>query len=158
VRVTARIGGLALAVVVAGLGLACGRDSQGQEAGRRDPELDRKGEEMLPRVAEFAHLPAQGMPAARRADAATLEAYLLERIEAEYPGDMLENVALAYQTFGLLPDTVDLRALLVDLLLEQAVGYYDPARDVLATTRARRSRRRWRGMRWPRCWPSSTPR
>lgn len=131
VRVTASIGGLALAVVVAGLGLACGRDSQGQEAGRRDPELDRKVEEMLPRVAEFAHLPAQGMPAARRADAATLEAYLLERIEAEYPGDMLENVALAYQTFGLLPDTVDLRALLVDLLLEQAVGYYDPARDVL---------------------------
>jgi hypothetical protein len=131
VRAGARSAALMLTVALACLGLACGENSQGQEAGRRDPELDRKVEEMLPRVAEFAHLPEGRVPAARRADAATLEAYLLERIAVEYPGDMLENLALAYQTFGLLPDSVDLRTLLVDLLLEQAVGFYDPARDVL---------------------------
>lgn len=130
-RAGASFAALTLAVALACLGLACSRNSQGQEAGRRDPELDRKVEEMLPRIAEFAHLPAGRVPAARRADAATLEAYLLERIATEYPDDMLEDVALAYQTFGLLPDSVDLRALLVDLLLEQAVGYYDPGRDVL---------------------------
>ncbi len=67
----------------------------------------------------------------RRADAATLEAYLLERLDAEYPGDTLEHLAAAYRFFGLIPDTVELRRLLVDLLLEQAIGYYDPARDVL---------------------------
>jgi hypothetical protein len=32
----------------------------------------------------------------------------------------------AYQELGLLPDTLDLRALLLDLYTEQVVGYYDP--------------------------------
>jgi hypothetical protein len=55
----------------------------------------------------------------------------VERLEAEYPGQTIENLAAAYKAFGLLPDTIDIRALLVDLLLEQAIGYYDPARDML---------------------------
>lgn len=119
---------LAMAVVLAG---ACGRGSEGQEAGRRDRALERKVEALLPELERLSHLPARQAPGVRRASAATLERYLLERLDAEYPGDTLERIALAYRTFGLLPDTVDLRGLLVDLLLEQTVGYYDPARDVL---------------------------
>jgi hypothetical protein len=37
----------------------------------------------------------------------------------------------AYRLFGLLPDTLDLRAYLLDLLEEQIAGYYDPATKVL---------------------------
>ncbi len=111
--------------------VACGRNSEGQEATRRDPKLERKVEEMLPRIKEFSHLAAESVPAVRRSSSETLEAYLLERLDVEYPGDTLESMAAAYQAFGLLPDTVNVRGLLVDLMLEQAVGYYDPARDIL---------------------------
>lgn len=110
---------------------ACGRDSSGQEEGRRDRRLEARVTELLPRIEELSRLEAREVPAVRRSRRETLEAYLLERLDAEYPGKKLENVAQAYKSFGLIPDTVDLRRLLVELLLEQAVGYYDPVRDVL---------------------------
>lgn len=112
-----------------GLAAGCGRASEGQEEGGRDAELEARVEELLPTVAELSHLPVRRVPAVRRASAATLEAYLLARMAAEYPGDSLAHLTQAYQAFGLLPDTVDLRELLVELMLEQAIGFYDPGRN-----------------------------
>jgi hypothetical protein len=40
-------------------------------------------------------------------------------------------VVRTYARLGLVPDTIDLEPLLRSLLLEQVVGYYDPARDTL---------------------------
>ncbi len=122
---------LALAALSVLLVAGCGGDSEGQEPIRTDAELERRVEALLPRIEEFAHLAALRTPAVRRSSAATLEAYLLERLDIEFPGDTLEQLAAAYQAFGLLPEDVELRSLLVDLLLEQAIGYYDPMRDVL---------------------------
>ena len=118
-------------LMVASWVVSCGEGSAGQDGARRDPELERKVEELLPQVEELSYLTAARVPEVRVADAATLEAYLLQRIEAEYPEGRLESLARAYQKFGLLPDDVDLRQLLVDLVLEQTLGYYDPARDIL---------------------------
>ncbi len=130
-RSGARLLVLVLAGAAALLGVSCGRDSEGQEAARLDMELERKVAEILPRVETYAALESKRVPVVSRASARTLEAYLLERLESEFPGDSLENLALAYELFGLIPDTIDVRRLLVDLMLEQAVGFYDPARDVL---------------------------
>jgi len=121
--------GLALPILY--LALACGRETEGQEAARLDSDLDRRVQELLPDIEAYSGLPMQRVPAVRRADSETLETYLLERLETEYPGDELEALASAYRAFGLIPDTLDVRRLLVDLLLEQAIGYYDPVRDVL---------------------------
>jgi hypothetical protein len=38
----------------------------------------------------------------------------------------MRGMERAYQALGLLPDTLDLRAFLLDLYVEQVVGYYDP--------------------------------
>lgn len=43
----------------------------------------------------------------------------------------LAGTEQAYKRFGLLPDTMDLRAFLLDLLTEQVAGYYDPSTKVL---------------------------
>jgi hypothetical protein len=43
----------------------------------------------------------------------------------------IQGVEAAYKRFGLLPDTLDLRQFLLDLLTEQVAGYYDPKTDVL---------------------------
>jgi len=127
--------GLAPAVLALSLAAACGRDSEGQEAVRTavrtDAELERRVEELLPQIEEFARLKALETPAVRRSTGTALETYLLEQLDAEFPGDSLDRVAAAYRAFGLVPDTVDLRQLLVDLLLEQAIGYYDAVRDIL---------------------------
>ncbi|HSG82764.1 MAG TPA: hypothetical protein VLC48_10960, partial [Gemmatimonadota bacterium] len=80
---------------------ACNRTSEGQEPGRRDAELEARVAEMLPQLEGFAHLPALRTPAVRRSSAATLESYLLDRLDQEYPGDKLDDLTLAYQAFGL---------------------------------------------------------
>lgn len=43
----------------------------------------------------------------------------------------LAGTERAYKRFGLLPDSIDLRSYLLDLLEEQVAGYYDPATRVL---------------------------
>ncbi len=43
----------------------------------------------------------------------------------------LAGTEQAYKRFGLLPDSIDLRSYLLDLLEEQVAGYYDPATKVL---------------------------
>ncbi len=43
----------------------------------------------------------------------------------------LAGTEAAYKRLGMIPDTLDLRAFLLDLLTEQVAGYYDPATRVL---------------------------
>lgn len=122
----------AILALVATLVTGCGEKSRGQgTAGEKDPQLDELVAALLEEIEGYSYLEAEAVPVARRASSETLRAYLLERLEAEYPGESLARVELAYRTFGLIPDTLDLRAFLVELLLEQAMGYYDPVRDVL---------------------------
>lgn len=47
----------------------------------------------------------------------------------------LAGLESAYKRFGLLADSVDLRAVMIDLLTEQVAGYYDPATRVLYVLR-----------------------
>ena len=41
------------------------------------------------------------------------------------------GIEAAYKRFGMVPDTMDLKKFLVDLLTEQIIGYYDPKTKVL---------------------------
>jgi len=57
--------------------------------------------------------------------------YLLDRLEKDFSVSRQEGVTAAYRLLGLLPDTLDLRALLLELYTEQVAGYYDPESRVL---------------------------
>src|SRR6185295_15782090 len=52
--------------------------------------------------------------------------YLMRKLDQELPPARLHGLEQAYRLFGLLPDTLQLRSLLVDLYTEQVAGYYDP--------------------------------
>jgi hypothetical protein len=60
-----------------------------------------------------------------------LEAFLVAEMAEQLPPDRLDAVVRVYARLGLVPDTIELEPLLRSLLLEQVVGYYDPARDTL---------------------------
>lgn len=60
-----------------------------------------------------------------------VHAYLLQKIANELPPEELERTTIAYRLLGLIPDTLDLGALLLDLYTEQIVGFYDPLTDSL---------------------------
>jgi hypothetical protein len=52
--------------------------------------------------------------------------YLIRKLDQELPPSKIRGLQAAYRLFGLLPDSLDLRALLLDLYTEQVAGYYDP--------------------------------
>jgi hypothetical protein len=55
-----------------------------------------------------------------------VRAYVLHKLDQELPSDKARGLQAAYRLLGLLPDTLDLRTLLLDLFTEQIVGYYEP--------------------------------
>jgi hypothetical protein len=63
-----------------------------------------------------------------RADA---RRFVEQRLAEELPPERLEGIRLVYVTLGVVPDTLDLHALLLDLYTEQVLGYYDPRTETL---------------------------
>ncbi len=61
----------------------------------------------------------------------SLEVYLKQELEEQFAGDRIRNLVRVYARLGLVPESLDLEPLLSRLLLEQVVGFYDPASDTL---------------------------
>jgi hypothetical protein len=57
--------------------------------------------------------------------------YLLIKLKEEFPPERQEAVEAVYRLLGLLPDSIDLRVLLLELYSEQVAGYYDPETSTL---------------------------
>lgn len=103
--------------------------------GPQEARWSREAREMLPELARLANLEVKAEPIVRETDAEGLRRYLEARLEENFPGDLLDRIAATYVWLGLLPDTLDLRALLVELYQEQAIGFYDPRDDAFYVRR-----------------------
>ncbi len=55
-----------------------------------------------------------------------VHAYLVNKLDEELTPTRLRGLQAAYRLFGLLPDTLELRPLLLDVYSEQVAGFYDP--------------------------------
>ncbi len=113
--------------LVAASTLACraGEQVQWQE------KLQQLAVELTPGVESAVGLTFRYPPkvAARTRD--EVHQFLIEKLESELPPDEIERTMLAYRIFGLIPETLDLGKLLLDLYTEQIVGFYDPGTDSL---------------------------
>ncbi|MGH7476491.1 MAG: hypothetical protein ACRELD_09395 [Longimicrobiales bacterium] len=120
-RVRSRITHQALlALLLCWLPLAC----RAQEPS--DPEIAAVITELLPRIEEISGLEARDSIRFARRPAAELRRYIEDQITEQLPPEELRAVREVYTLLGLIPDTIDLRALLLDLYGEQVLGYYDP--------------------------------
>ena len=52
--------------------------------------------------------------------------YLTGRLREDFPPEREEGIGAVYRLLGLIPDTLDLKQLLLDLYTEQVAGFYDP--------------------------------
>jgi hypothetical protein len=122
-RMAGRVG--ALAVIAAGtLALA---DCRGQSRGAgEDTVLARLVDSLKVPVERAAGLKFRQSPQSALRSREQVRAYLLAKLDEELPPPRLRGLETAYRLFGLLPDTLSLRALLLDLYTEQVAGYYDP--------------------------------
>jgi hypothetical protein len=88
--------------------------------------LSRMVDSLRGRVERATGLQFRSPPRSALRTRAEVRAYLLRKLDEELPSSKLEGIETAYRLFGLLPDTLELRPLLLELYTEQVAGYYDP--------------------------------
>ena len=116
----------ALAMALLGLGACRGRQpAQGGEA------IARLVDSLVPAVEKAAGLKFHTPPRSAVRTRDQLRAYLLQKLDEELPAERARGLQATYRLLGLLPDTFDLRALLLDLYTEQIVGFYEPDSTML---------------------------
>lgn len=127
-------GVIAAFLVAAGLAACGGADAADERvAGETsaDTALRRLAADLLPAAERRSGLLARGPIQLATRSREDLEAFLVAQMAEQLPPDRLDAVVRTYARLGLVPETIDLEPLLRSLLLEQVVGYYDPARDTL---------------------------
>lgn len=82
--------------------------------------------DVIPRIEKTVGLTFKSPPNVAVRTRQQVRAYLQDKLAHDLPPATLEHVETAYRLFGLIPDTLDLRKLLVALYTEQVAGYYDP--------------------------------
>jgi hypothetical protein len=112
------------AAAAAGLALLACRGAAQREGGG-DP-LARAVDSLRAPVERATGLRFKRPPKSALRSREQVRAYLVRKLEEELPPAKLAGLETAYRLFGLLPDTLDLRGLLLDLYTEQIAGYYDP--------------------------------
>lgn len=94
-------------------------------------ELRATADRVLPRLQELAGLEQRAPIALGVRSREELYRFVQDRLAEELPPEEIAGVQATYAALGLLPEGLDLEALLLELYTEQIVGFYDPARDTL---------------------------
>ena len=117
--------GLALAALLLAVAGCDRRRNVGQGA-----YADRVAE-AIPQIEKATGLKFKTQPRVEMRSRAQVREFLLRKFDEATPAAQLKNEEVAFKLFGLIPDTLDLRKFLLELLTEQIVGYYDPSTKVL---------------------------
>jgi len=98
---------------------------------QRQAELQEAVDQMMPAVSRATGLTFKHHPVLLRRTRAQVRDYVIHKFDADLTPAELAGVQAAYRLFGLLPDSIDLRKTMVDLMTEQVAGYYDPDSNAL---------------------------
>lgn len=108
------------------IGVASVACAPSDPAAQTTAEIDRISAEVIPEIEQVVGLEFRDPPVIETREREAVMRYLIAKLDADLPADLLARVVTAYRLFGLVPDTLDVRALMLDVLSEQVVGYYDP--------------------------------
>ncbi|HEU4828501.1 MAG TPA: hypothetical protein VFT04_04850 [Gemmatimonadales bacterium] len=81
---------------------------------------------LRPAVEKATGLPFREPPRSAIRSREQVRQYLEAKLDEELPPERMHGIETAYRLFGLLADSIQLRPLMLDLLTEQVVGFYDP--------------------------------
>ena len=81
---------------------------------------------LIPAVEKAVGLPFREPPRSAVRSREQVRRYLEAKLDEELPPERLGGIETAYRLFGLIADSIQLRPLMLDLLTEQVVGFYDP--------------------------------
>lgn len=110
---------------LAGL-MAVGACSERTTTVRHEAALRDLVQQRVPGIERATGLKFKRPPNVARRSREQVKDYILRKLDTETPPAELAAIEGAYKLFGLLPDTLDLRTVLLSVLGEQIAGYYDP--------------------------------
>lgn len=121
-----------LLICAAVLGLAA-CTANGERAGSEDvdPSLEALVDSLVPGLERLSGLERREPLQMAMQSRDEARAYIERQLEKEMPPERIAALRTSYGALGLMPDTLDLRALLLELYTEQVIGYYDPEMDRL---------------------------
>ncbi|NJD19195.1 MAG: hypothetical protein FIA95_07945, partial [Gemmatimonadetes bacterium] len=107
---------------------ACAGDAQQTPplAASSDRELRELAGALLPDLARRSGLELKRPVRLERRTRADLVRYLRHKLDEELPEAEARRTVAVYALLGLVPDTLDLRALMLGLYTEQVAGFYEP--------------------------------
>ena len=108
---------------------ACSRDAGGG-ASAAGPYAKEVGD-AVPRIEKAIGLKFKTPPKVERRSKDEVRGFLTRKFNESMPTAEISGIERTYRRFGLIPDTLQLRQFMLELLTEQVVGYYDPATKVL---------------------------
>ena len=89
-------------------------------------ELGRVVDSLRPSVERATGLAFRGPTASALKSREEVREYLVTRLREDFPPSREQGITAVYRLLGLIPDSLDLKALLLDLYTEQVAGFYDP--------------------------------
>jgi hypothetical protein len=113
---------LALALMLGG----CRGEARPSSQTSGDAALATLVDSLRPPVEEATGLRFTAPPRSAMRSREQVRDYLIRKLDEELPPERLRGLETTYRMFGLLPDTLQLRPLLLDLYTEQVAGFYDP--------------------------------
>ncbi len=122
-------GWIAAAIVIGGMGSA-GCEQRAREV-QSEAELKQAVQQMMPPVERAMGLRFKQRPVVLRRSRAQVRDYVIHKFDDDLPPAELAGAQAAYRAFGLIPDSLDLRRSMIDLLTEQVAGYFDPDSNAL---------------------------
>ncbi|HXI35042.1 MAG TPA: hypothetical protein VNH63_13220 [Gemmatimonadales bacterium] len=99
---------------------------QRAEAVQDEVRLRELVRQRMPAIERIVGLKFKRMPAVAQRTREQVRDYIVRKLDSDLPPPEFAGAEAAYKLFGLIPDSLDLRARLVALLNEQVAGYYDP--------------------------------
>jgi hypothetical protein len=123
-----RLSRLASGAMIAVLTLACRERAQAVQG---EAELKDMVHRMMPAVAQTTGLKFKREPLVLRRSREQVRDYLIHKFDEDLPPPELAGLQSALRLFGLIPDSLELRPTMIDVLTEQVAGYYDPDSNAL---------------------------
>lgn len=96
-----------------------------------DAPYAREVADAVPKIEASLGLKYKTAPRLEERDKAQVRNFLEKKFNESLPAAEIAGQQSALRILGLIPDTMQLRPFLLDLLAEQIVGYYDPGTKVL---------------------------
>ena len=122
---------LAVGVAVAFVVAIVGATACGPKAPEYDGPFRAEVRRAIPQIEASTGLKFTTMPRLEMRDRDQVREFLEQQFAEQMTPIEIAGIERAYKQLGMLPDSMDLRQFLLDLLTEQVAGYYDPATKVL---------------------------